>query len=127
MHDQVGVSEGANQKSGVEMTHSVRSRRLLATVSAVLAVSVFAALAPAAAQASGSSYSHAQYQVTLSLNCNDPTAACQNVMASAGRAWSASADRVITPGDLGVASRPMRSTAVRVGAARANTGLIVPS
>jgi hypothetical protein len=37
-----------------------------------------------AAAAGGSDYSHAQYQVTFSLNCNNPTAPCQNVFGLGG-------------------------------------------
>jgi len=33
-------------------------------------------LAPAAASAATTSYSHAIYQITFSINCNDPSAAC---------------------------------------------------
>lgn len=48
----------------------------------VAAVAVlFAFAAPAQA---GSDYSHAQYQVTFSLNCNNPSAPCQNVFGLGG-------------------------------------------
>jgi hypothetical protein len=55
------------------------------SVSAAVAVAalatVFAFATPARA---GSDYSHAQYQVTFSLNCNNPSAPCQNVFGLGG-------------------------------------------
>lgn len=36
------------------------------------------------ASAGGSDYSHAQYQVTFSLNCNNPSAPCQQVFGLGG-------------------------------------------
>jgi hypothetical protein len=55
----------------------------------VLIVVVVAALAvfgSGTAAAGGSDYSHAQYQITFSLNCDKPTAPCQNVFGLGG-AW----------------------------------------
>ena len=52
---------------------------------AVAAAAVAALLAVAPAQA-GSGYSHAQYQITFSLNCDNPSAPCQNVFPLGG-AW----------------------------------------
>jgi len=49
-------------------------------------VVAFAALGSGTAAAGGSDYSHAQYQVTFSLNCGNPTAPCQNVFGLGG-AW----------------------------------------
>ena len=37
-----------------------------------------------AAQASAGDYAHAQYQVTLSLNCNNPSAPCQQIFGLGG-------------------------------------------
>lgn len=37
-----------------------------------------------AAQASGRDYAHAQYQITLSLNCNNPSAPCQQIFGLGG-------------------------------------------
>jgi hypothetical protein len=50
---------------------------------AVAAVAALLAVAPAQA---GSDYSHAQYQITFSLNCDNPSAPCQNVFPLGG-AW----------------------------------------
>jgi hypothetical protein len=36
------------------------------------------------AQAAGSDYAHAQYQVTFSLNCNNPSAPCQQIFGLGG-------------------------------------------
>jgi hypothetical protein len=36
------------------------------------------------AEAAGSDYSHAQFQVTFSLNCNNPSAPCQQVFGLGG-------------------------------------------
>jgi hypothetical protein len=53
----------------------------------VLAVLVTAAVFAFAGTAqAGSDYSHAQLQVTFSLNCDKPTAPCQNVFGLGG-AW----------------------------------------
>lgn len=50
-------------------------------VAAASTAAVFAVAAPARA---GSDYSHAQYQVTFSLNCNHPSAPCQQVFGLGG-------------------------------------------
>ena len=47
-------------------------------------VAAVAAFGSGTAAAGGSDYSHAQYQVTFSLNCNNPTAPCQNVFGLGG-------------------------------------------
>jgi len=57
--------------------------RKLAVLGGLTAVTVLLAFA-GTAQAGGSDYSHAQYQITFSLNCNNPTAACQNVFGLGG-------------------------------------------
>ena len=53
--------------------------------SAIVAVAALAAIFTFAGTAqAGSDYSQAQYQVTFSLNCNNPTAPCQNVFGLGG-------------------------------------------
>jgi hypothetical protein len=56
--------------------------KLMASVAVAVAATVAFAIA-APAQAS-SDYSHAQYQVTFSLNCNHPTAPCQQIFGLGG-------------------------------------------
>jgi len=51
-----------------------------------LAAAVIAAFGSGTAAAGGSDYAHAQYQVTFSLNCDNPKAPCQNVFGLGG-AW----------------------------------------
>jgi hypothetical protein len=50
-------------------------------VAVVATAAIFAVAGPAQAS---SDYSHAQYQVTFSLNCNNPSAPCQNVFGLGG-------------------------------------------
>jgi hypothetical protein len=65
--------------------HAEPTKRLTARVAVTLAATAVAALLAAAAPArAGSDYSHAQYQVTFSLNCNNPSAPCQNVFGLGG-------------------------------------------
>jgi hypothetical protein len=52
----------------------------VAVAAAVIAV-LFTVAGPAQA---GNNYSHAQYQITFSLNCNNPSAPCQNVFPLGG-------------------------------------------
>jgi hypothetical protein len=60
-------------------------RHLKLHASVVVAVAAIAALFTFAAPAqAGSDYSHAQYQITFSLNCNNPSAPCQNVFGLGG-------------------------------------------
>lgn len=60
--------------------------RKLFRVPVLIAVVVLtvAAYGSGTAAAGGSDYSHAQYQVTFSLNCNNPTAPCQNIFGLGG-------------------------------------------
>lgn len=51
---------------------------------AFAAGTVASAFVPGVAQAQGSSYSGAEYQVTFALNCNNPSAPCQNVFGLGG-------------------------------------------
>jgi len=60
--------------------------RALVAVVAVAAVASVLAFAGSAQAGGGSDYSHAQYQVTFSLNCDKPSAPCQNVFGLGG-AW----------------------------------------
>jgi hypothetical protein len=55
--------------------------RASVAVAAAAAAALFSVAGPAQA---GSDYSHAQYQITFSLNCNNPTAPCQNVFGLGG-------------------------------------------
>jgi len=57
--------------------------KLLALVAVAVAATaaVFAFASPARA---GSDYSHAQFQITFSLNCNNPSAPCQQVFGLGG-------------------------------------------
>jgi len=59
-------------------------RTLLRLPILVAVVATIAAFGSGTALAGGSDYSHAQYQVTFSLNCNNPTAPCQNVFGLGG-------------------------------------------
>jgi hypothetical protein len=61
------------------MKHFTLQASVIVAVAAVAALFAFAAPARA-----GSDYSHAQYQVTFSLNCNNPSAPCQNVFGLGG-------------------------------------------
>ncbi len=65
---------GAPEHEGASMRLR-RTRRLLAAGLGTLAVGSFALLAPAVASAQGSDYSHAQFQVTFSLNCDHASCA----------------------------------------------------
>jgi hypothetical protein len=59
-----------------------RLKLMAAGVTAVAATAaIFAVAGPAQAS---SDYSHAQYQVTFSLNCNNPSAPCQEVFGLGG-------------------------------------------
>lgn len=53
-------------------------------VAAALAAIAVALSGFAGAAHAGSDYSHAQYQVTFSLNCNNPTAPCQQIFGLGG-------------------------------------------
>lgn len=57
--------------------------KLMASVGVAVAATVATFTVAAPAQAS-SDYSHAQYQVTFSLNCNNPSAPCQQVFGLGG-------------------------------------------
>jgi hypothetical protein len=60
-------------------------KRFKLMASAAAAVVATAAIFTVAASAQASSdYSHAQYQVTFSLNCNNPSAPCQQVFGLGG-------------------------------------------
>lgn len=60
-------------------------KRFTLQASLAVAVAAVAALFVLAGPAqAGSDYSHAQYQVTFSLNCNNPSAPCQNVFGLGG-------------------------------------------
>ena len=60
-------------------------KRFKLTASVAVAVAAAAAIFTVAAPAQASSdYSHAQYQVTFSLNCNNPSAACQQIFGLGG-------------------------------------------
>lgn len=61
----------------------MRRFKLLASlvVAVAAAAAVFAFASPARAS---SDYSHAQFQVTFSLNCNNPSAPCQQVFGLGG-------------------------------------------
>jgi len=62
-------------------------KRFKLKASVFVAVAAFATLFALAGSAqAGSDYSHAQYQVTFSLNCDKPTAPCVNVFGLGG-AW----------------------------------------
>jgi hypothetical protein len=55
-----------------------------------VAVAAVAALFAVAGSAqAGSDYSHAQYQITFSLNCDNPSAPCQNRTSSRWEALGA--------------------------------------
>ena len=58
--------------------------RKLALLLVVATVAVMASVSAGSASAGGSDYSHAQYQVTFSLNCNNPSAPCQQVFGLGG-------------------------------------------
>lgn len=53
------------------MTRKRRPKRLVSILLGLLATGSLALVAPAAAGAQGSSYSGAQYQITISYNCNN--------------------------------------------------------
>lgn len=75
----------------------VRTRGLFAAALSTLALGGFALLAPATAGAQGSDYSHAQFQVTFSLNCDH--ASCASMFGLGGEwGWIA-----LTPGGGGQA------------------------
>ena len=57
--------------------------RKLAVLCGLVAVTGLFAFA-GSAHAGGIDYSHAQYQVTFSLNCNNPTAPCQQIFGLGG-------------------------------------------
>ena len=57
--------------------------KLMASVAVAAAATAAIFVVAAPAQAS-SDYSHAQYQVTFSLNCNNPSAPCQQVFGLGG-------------------------------------------
>ena len=60
-------------------------KRFKLMASLVVAVAAIAAIFVVAAPAQASSdYSHAQYQVTFSLNCNNPKAPCQQIFGLGG-------------------------------------------
>lgn len=66
-----------------------RSNWLTTTVVGVLAAGSLVLFAPSVAGAN-SDYSHAVYQVTFSLNCNNPSAPCQYVFGLGGEwGWMA--------------------------------------
>ena len=58
--------------------------RLRLPVLIAIVIATMAALGTGTAAAGGSDYSHAQYQITFSLNCNNPTAPCQNIFGLGG-------------------------------------------
>lgn len=62
----------------------MRGLRVLAFSLVMAAAAMVPALALAGPASAASDYSHAQYQVTFALNCNNPTAPCQQVFGLGG-------------------------------------------
>ena len=58
--------------------------RKRAVLLALVILAVIVSASAGSASAGGSDYSHAQYQVTFSLNCNNPSAPCQQVFGLGG-------------------------------------------
>src|SRR5579862_9302685 len=69
-----------NLKRGGDLMKRIKVRALAMVVTAAAAT----VLAFADSAQAGNSYSQAQYQVTFSLNCNNPSAPCQNVFGLGG-------------------------------------------
>jgi len=79
-----GTKEGSTLRAT-----SRRSSWLTTAVVGALAAGSLILISPSVAGAS-SDYSHAAYQVTFSLNCNNPSAPCQNVFGLGGEwGWMA--------------------------------------